>query len=373
MKRKTIPYILIAVMLAGLVTGCTTGSAASSWPGLAADSDQVYVSYGTGLFAVDATNGSQVWSYPPEPSSAVQFFAPAAVEGDLLVVGDYANSLYGISAKNGVKSWTFDGADDKYIGGALIAQGKVYAPNADAYLYALDENGDLLWRFAAQGPNWSKPVSDGQKLYFASMDHFLYALELNYPTSALAADEGGARTLVAEAFWSADLRAAVVSEPALSANGELLIAANLAGEVFAVSSADGSVQWVYNADGTLGSIWTAPLVLGEAVFLADDEGRIFALDVASGQTLWPAHFGAGSAVIGGAVAFGDYAAFPTAAGKLIIINADKETQPAFTLEGELYTLPVSRAGKLFLAVISKEKLLVALDENGREFWTFKPQ
>ena len=52
-------------------------------------------------------------------------------------------------------------------------------------------------------------------LYLASMDHYLYALDLNYDTSSLEVDEAGSRTLVAEPLWSLDLGAAVAANPVL--------------------------------------------------------------------------------------------------------------------------------------------------------------
>ena len=371
-KRKLFLTFLLAI-LAGLLVGCTAVGTSTSWPGLAANEKQLVISYGPQLYAVDAINGSRLWSFPPEKSNAVAFYAPAALNDDLLVVGDYSHTLYGVGLANGIARWTFDAAKDKYVGGALIEQDRVYAPNADHYLYALDLNGVLQWRFKTQQTNWSTPVTDGEKLYFASMDHFLYALNLDYPVSALTTDAEGARTLVVDPVWSVDLRAAMVTSPTLTTDGQLLIAANLAGEVFAVSTKDGAIQWKYNGEGKLGSIWTKPLIIADAVFLADDQGNIFALDVISGKALWPAAFEAGSTIIGAAVAVDDYAAFPTQAGKVIFINTEKQTQPALTIAGELITQPIFQNGKLFLAVVSKEKLLVALDENGREFWTFKPE
>ena len=38
-------------------------------------------------------------------------------------------------------------------------------------------NGKLLWRYDTGDAIWAEPVTDGESIYVASMDHFLYALD----------------------------------------------------------------------------------------------------------------------------------------------------------------------------------------------------
>ncbi len=55
------------------------------------------------------------------------------------------------------------------IGGVLVANNMIYAPNADYNLYALDLKGQLQWTFAADQSIWGAPVSDGTNVYFGTL------------------------------------------------------------------------------------------------------------------------------------------------------------------------------------------------------------
>jgi outer membrane protein assembly factor BamB len=372
MKKNLFSITLLVVLLSVFLGGCTSAGVASSWPGLSVTDGVAYVTYGAEVYAVDIKNGNLVWRYPPEPDKAVTYFTSPAIANDVVIVGNYSNGLEAINTKNGVKIWGFDQADDRYIGGALIYGGKIYAPNADSYLYVLDENGSLLWRFKAQKANWTTPVTNGDLLFLSSMDHSLYALDLDYPDTALALDEDGARTLVSEPIWSVDLGAAIFAEPSIGDDGKLFVG-TLGGEFYAVNATNGKILWSFDADGELGSVWGPAVLQEDTVLFGDEKGKIYALSAENGNEIWPTAYAADSSIIGGGAVLPEGIGFPTIGGKLIVINKEGQTLPVISLEGSIYSKPIFVDGKQIIAMIYSDHLLIALDENGREYWRFKPE
>ena len=257
MKKSFTLVGFLIILIGVLLSGCTSSAGiATSWPGLAVSDEVAYVAFGDGVYAVSIQNGNKIWSYPAEPNKKVMYFATPAISNDMVVVGNYNNELKAINSKNGLEQWGFNGADDRYIAGALIYDGKIYAPNADSYLYVLDKDGELLWRFKTQKANWAAPVTNGKLLFLASMDHSLYALDLDYQDDDLVRDEDGARTLVGKPIWSVDLGAAIFAEPLISDSGEQLFIGTLGGRFYSVDATNGKILWSFNAEGESDDVWS---------------------------------------------------------------------------------------------------------------------
>lgn len=369
MKKKSILVILLILIGASILAGCTgSAGAASSWPGVTVDEDLALVSYGYQIYALNTQNGSKVWTYPAEQDRKIMFYAPAAVANGTVLVGDYANSLHAINRSNGVSKWVFDGADSRYIASVLVANGNVYAPNADGKLYVLTEDGMLNWVFETQGPNWSQPVADENFVYLASMDHKVYALQSNYEASQLSTDENGNKTLVSEPVWELDLGTAVVSDPLL-VDGNMYVG-TLDGKLFKINTADGAIVWVYEDGSEVSSIWTKPVLMDGLVFFATESGDIYALNAEDGNEAWAAPLSTNAQIVGDGVIINDTVAFGTTEGELVIVDKDQNKSPSLTKEGSIYTSPIFEDGKLFLTLVGGDNLVFALDENGRQFWAF---
>ena len=78
--------------------------------------------------------------------------------------------------QTGQSTWQFTGAHDRWIGGALVVDKMIYAPNADYRLYALNLQGILQWSFEADQSIWCTPVSDGTNVYFGTLGRKVYAV-----------------------------------------------------------------------------------------------------------------------------------------------------------------------------------------------------
>lgn len=371
MKKKITLLVIGFLVMALLVSGCTTVGLATSWPGLGHTAQLSYLAFGNFVYAVKNSDGSLAWKYPQDARRETSFFAAPAFENNLVVFGDYKKNLYGVDAATGQEKWVFSEAGDKYVGSSLIKNGIIYAPNADGHLYALDVNGKLLWRFKTGKANWSTPVSDGTNLYLSSMDHFVYALKLSYTQDEIGADELGKRIAIQKPLWSTDLKTAIFGSPVLSNNGRLY-AATLGGELFALETSNGNVLWTYSAAGKLKDVWSSPVVVDDVVMVADSKGSVYAVDASSGAEKWLNPFESGAAVIGGGVSLGGKAALVTTGGKFLILNIDGSESWSKTFPQPIYTPPIVDGEEIYLASTGQNYLLSKIDLNGREFWSFNP-
>lgn len=372
MNNKTIRLIILTLLTTVLISGCTGSSAASasSWPGITLNDGQGFLAYGTQVYALDLKNGSLLWNYPAEGSSKVQFYAAPEVDDNFVIVGDYTSTLYGLDRQSGAEKWQFTEAEDRYIASSLLYNGTVYAPNTDYVLYALDENGKLLWQFKTSGPNWSKPVTDGNTLYLTSMDHYLYALNLSYSAAELTADENGGKTLVAAPVWNLDLGTAVVSNPVLEDG--ILYVGTVNGVLYAIDVESHSVLWQFKEEDEFASIWGTPVLTSDAIFFGDESGNLYALDKADGSTLWPSPFAAGSSLISSGVAVDDKAVFAASDGKIFSIDSSKEPKTLTTVDAVLYA-PLGYADEKIITVpASSDALVEALNTDGNQVWTYLP-
>ncbi|MBM3138104.1 MAG: hypothetical protein FJZ98_07945 [Chloroflexi bacterium] len=370
-NQKKLFIVILGLLIAGLVSGCAgAAGAASSWPGVAVDGETGFIAYGSQIFAINTRNGSLQWQYPAEADTKIQFYAAPAMTEDTVYAGSYANTLAAINRSNGVEEWVFSGASDRYIGAPLAVNDNVYAPNSDKFLYALNTNGDLLWKFETAGPIWTQPLSDGTNLYVASMDHFVYGLNLEYPANSLDVDKNGSRTLVSSPLWKTNLRTAVVADPVLF-NGSIFVA-TIDGHLHSIDAASGRLNWTFTNGEGYRAVWGSMVVTEEAVFFGDNDGNIFAVSPVTGEPVWAAPYSAGASMTPGGVLTDKGPLFINEEGRVFIIDIDQNPQPVVSLNTTIYSSPVIAEGRVLVAPATREKLISAIDLNGNEIWSFIP-
>jgi len=365
--RKSILFLSGIIALIAL-TGCV-GAGTTGWAGAAIEGNSLFISYGS-VYALDGATGKEIWRFPSPANNSIAIYTPAAITPDLVVVGGFNHVLYGINPDNGSEKWAFTGAKDQYIGGILNSGTNYYAPNNDWHIYAVDNNGSLLWKFSAKAANWSKPVSDGNFVFLASMDHNLYALKTEYSQNELAVEKDGLKTVVSTPVWSAALGGAAVMEPVLE-NGVLYVG-TLAGTVKAINSTNGAEIWTYGDSGSIASIWSKPAVKDGILFFADEKGKIYALDAMSGKPVWDTPYSSENVIIAGAAVTPDGIVFSTKTGKSILINASKQVKELITMQGAIYSTPIFSADRLILIPVNNQYLAAAIKLDGTQLWNFVP-
>ncbi len=369
LNRLALPTLLLALLL----SAC--GAAPSeSWSGVTLSESgatpTLYIANNTHLYALDPANGALRWQAPPKdergfleglfsPSAGINLgaiHADPALADNLLILTSFNKSVYALNADSGELEWTFTGPTDRLIAPATVYENTVYVASADNFLYALDLEGKLKWKFETKAGLWGAALPTAERIYVPSLDHNLYAVDAN-----------------GKQLWAASLNGALAGAPALSADQKIVFVGTLSDALYALDAATGQVRWTANADGW---VWGAPLVVEDTVYFADFEGSVYSVNADEGETIWKTQI---DGLVRGS---------PALASETLIIAAD---------EGVVYALDPADGSKKWekviddqnadrllaspvivddLAVIvplNADQLVYALSlDNGQVKWTFKP-
>jgi outer membrane protein assembly factor BamB len=223
-----------------------------------------------------------------------------------------------------------DGSAPQFHGELLLLHDRVVVPtdaDPEGHLYAFDRgSGDLLWKLASDGGFATTPMLvDGR-----------------------------------------------------------IVAVSARGEVGAVDPTSGDVLWREAPAGVLEPLpfIPSPAYAGDRLFIADNTGRVFALDAATGATLWQKALGARASttldVVGNTLVLG------TIGGSTHWIATDSgATKHRVHLkEGHPYGMPIVASPLLFVLAAGEKGNLIALDatsgairwkqETPKEWTTYRP-
>jgi outer membrane protein assembly factor BamB len=260
-----------------------------------ADGLVYFVSSAGSLAAIDATNGQPRWVHAVEherrfeaqnlhgygptsqtiPDAWDMFVSSPAVSGGRVFFGSGDGNVYAIDAKSGVLQWKFPTGDVVHASPA-VADGIVYVGSYDGRFYALDANtGQAKWTFQGgldpaihnqQGFQSSPAVVDGV-VYVGSRDAHVYAIDAatgrkkwDYPTSK---------------SW-------VNATPAVR-NGLVYAATSDSSRFFALDGRTGRLRFNFDAKAY---VFSSPALAGGLAYFGSHNGRLYAVDAATGQLAW---------------------------------------------------------------------------------------
>jgi eukaryotic-like serine/threonine-protein kinase len=351
MKKSHILLIIIFIGLTLLMSACVPGPRVTGSPGLSIADDAVYVAYGNFVFSLDATSGNINWGYPEKASNKVIFYAPPLVTENSVYIGDLANDFHKLDRSSGQEQWVFTGAKGFYLGQAAEMNGVVYAPNNDGSLYAIGDDGGLLWSFVTRHYLWSQPQVTEGRIYIGSMDHFVYAISTS-----------------GEEIWSTELSGAVTGAPLLNKDGSILYAGSLGNQMYALDTNSGEPIWTFDAEQ---SVWGTSILVDGNLLFSDDSGTIYALDAETGTTVWQTEY-VGN-IVGGLTSIGDGFVITTKEG--VIKAYDFEGNPIWesSLDGEIYQAPVAGSDFLIAGTIKGDNLVYGFNLTGVQLWSTTPE
>ena len=359
MNLKKLFILTAAIMLSALLSGCSASAMGSnSWPGLSASDETAYLANGSFVYALNLSNGSMAWQYPADKADAKEsYFADPVLseDGQLLIASSGANqSLTSLNPANGTLYWTFSDAEGVWIASPLVVDGTVYAPNTDGKLYALDLNGNFLWAKHIGGALWSQPVSDGNLLYITSLDHYLYAFDMQKK----------------EVVWNVDLGGAILGAVSLDSNGQLYLG-SFDAALTAIDSKSHELVWETPIKGWL---WDAPALDADTLYVGDLEGYFHAINTTDGSENWDA-FQPNGPIIGSPLITDDFVVIGTESGNAYAIDSEGSIIWQQLIGGQLYTNPVQGGELLIFAPMETETdvAIVALDLDGKQVWQFTPE
>ena len=319
------------------------------------------------IYALNSTNGEKNWNYT---TIGKVFPSPAVVDGVVydgsavipppsgFPVGEPSASipkgaLYALNATNGVQLW-------KYVpGGSIpggygvsscptVVGGVVYFGSLDDNIYALNAaTGGKLWNYTTDGFVWSLAVADGV-IYVDSSDNTMYALNAtngdklwNCITGTELISYGG----VIYPIWSS---------PAIV--GGVVYVCSDNGTVFALNAESGMLLWNYTPyiEVDANAIWSSPTVVNGVIYGSLD-GNIYALNATNGVKIWnttngefDTSYSTSPAVVGGVIYVSSYGSL--ANGSFCALNAiDGDQLWNFTTSSYQTTSPAFFDGVVYAA------------------------
>jgi outer membrane protein assembly factor BamB len=213
-------------------------------------------------------------------------FAQTTFHGNNARTGVYESA--GPKQLGGIK-WTFK-TGGPIVASPAIADGVVYIPSMDKYLYAIDqETGKEKWKYKSSMPIASSPAVAGGLLYFVSSAGGLGALdtasgkikwvlpteyERKFEARNLHGSPPASQTIP-------DVWDIFTSSPAV-ANGKVYFGSG-DGNVYAADAQTGLLQWKFT---TKDVVHASPAVVGNTVYIGSWDSYLYAIDAETGQERW---------------------------------------------------------------------------------------
>jgi len=370
-QRIRVIGAVAALSLLGLVlSACGSAQVAENWPGLTLADGTLYVISGAPqqVYMLDAETGTQKATFiPAGEQKGAPYWSPVAVGGGLAFVG-FAEpqsglaGLYAFDPETGQEQWHV-AAESLIIPAPAYADGVVYFGSSDGRVYAVDVESHALkpgWSFQAEEAIWASPLVYEGRVYVAAKDHNLYALN---------AESG-------EVIWKHDVGGAMAAQPIIE-DGILYIGAFDGGlHAVHVDSGEPVEGFAFQAENW---IWSEPLLIGDHLYTTSLDGKLYALDPATGAVLPPYPFD--SSEIGGSqdtlraapVQAGEYIVVAAESGRVIAVQdaVSRWVWPGGTPVAGALTTPVVSDGTIYVVLMNGQ--VQTLDaENGTQGWTFSP-
>jgi len=366
MRKKLIIVTMIlfgAVFLSACAGGAVRGM---SWPGLAADGKTAYLADGPFVYAVNLSDGTELWRYPGSRNGKLTFYSTPAITPDGLVIVGSAGTDHSLIALNPadinpdtkapVEAWKFSGAKDHWVAAPLVVNNKLFAVNSDGYLYILDlQDGQSVKDAKAvklDGRLWSQPTTDGERVYVTSLDHSVIAVN--------------AETY--EVVWHEDLGGAVPGSAVLSADGMLYVG-SLASKLEKFDPTTGNHQSVLDAENW---VWSTPSLDGDTLYFGDVDGNIYSFNTSTGKLNWKPVKPDGP-ITASPLVQNDHILIATESGSIFAVGNDGKVLWTQQVGGKIYTTPVAAGDLTIVSPLETDFYLAALDANGRQVWKFTPK
>jgi eukaryotic-like serine/threonine-protein kinase len=211
--------------------------------------------------------------------------------------GDPAHTASGSSSAprqlKGVK-WRFP-TGDRIVSSPVYRDGVIYIGSDDGNVYAVDAaSGRQRWARPTRGPVSSTPAATADTVYALSYDGRLYALDAGTGAVRWSFATGGERRFEARhlhGFLPAnqtflDPFDVFLSSPTV-VDGVVYFGSG-DGKVYAVDAASGELRWSF-ATGDV--VHASPAVAGGVVYVGSWDGDFYAIDAATGKERWRFHGG----------------------------------------------------------------------------------
>jgi outer membrane protein assembly factor BamB len=282
MKQPKILFLVVIIaLLPLLLVSCSIlggASVSGGWAGTTFRDGIIYVGTRDGrVVAINASTGSQNWSYPIDPPAAI--YTTPIVAGDLVYIGTYSGQVYALTIAQGTDRWVYPrtGSMGGIVGRPVVANETIYVSSSDGRVYALDTTfGDFKWTWPplAEKPLaeklWTSPAVVGNALYISTFDGYIYSLST----------ETGASL-----NWSFKSVAGFASSPVV--DGDTIYVGSFDRHLYAIEIGSNASVWMFPQGKPAGNwFWASPVVSEGVVYAGCLDGRLYAINATTGQELW---------------------------------------------------------------------------------------
>jgi len=240
------------------------------------------------LVAIDVASGNRIWSFVSEPDddrSGGGSGGGAAVDGGRVYFATGYGQLVALDAATGKEIWRFQMSAPARSGPA-VAQGRIFATTIDNQTHALDAaTGRRIWQHAGISESAgfigaASPVVDGSTVLVGYSSGELFALRAE-SGRVLWSDTLSGVNRTGQVSAMADIR----GRPAVD-RGRVYVSTQ-SGRTVALDLRTGTRVWEQEI-GSLGQPWVA----GDYVFVMGVDGEIACLQRRDGRAVWVASLGA---------------------------------------------------------------------------------
>ncbi|MEZ4425526.1 MAG: PQQ-binding-like beta-propeller repeat protein [Gemmatimonadota bacterium] len=323
----------------------------------------VWVGGGDGaLYRVRLSDGHVVWRHdlgrPVQAAPAVddQTVYAVDVDGAISAVGRDDGALRWHVRVGPALPWAWGGEGWDYLGSSPVVVGHTLVAGAgDGVVRAVDtRSGEVLWSVATGGRVRSSPaVADGV-VYVGSADGIVRALRLEDGSEVWSFRTEG-HTLDSAAFGFD--RRTVTGGPTVV--GDRVLVGSRDARMYALDRATGRTLWAEDDSSSAWVIATPAVVDGRVIFGRSSSAKVQALSLVDGALLWEA--AAGALVFSSATVAGGTAFLTTGGGALLALDAATgERRWSRRLDGPSWTTPALADG--VLVVGTDAGTLLALEE-----------
>jgi outer membrane protein assembly factor BamB len=377
--RKKILFVTIMLLAVMLLSGCV-GS--TTWPGLSVASEVAYLANTSAVHAIDVTSGKELWSFAGEKSGGLAIFGgspklfvttPVVTEDGLVIIVSSGNdhAMFAVDPNDiadpqkpspGI-AWKFTDAKGHWIAAPLVVGDRLFAPNSDGNIYVLDLQDGKSVKQAIKviepfseseeqaGRLWAQPVTDGKYIFVTSLDHSIFAIDLE----------------TYKIVWHEDLGGAVPGSMVLGSDGMLYVG-SLAKQLEKFDPATGNHEPVLDTNGW---IWGTPIADGDNIYFSDVDGYFYSYNTKTASLNWePVQ--PDSAITASPLVYNDGVLLVTESGNVYFVDGagDVKLWHGAPDKGKAYTTPVSAGGYVLVSYIESDYYLIALDDEGDQKWTF---
>lgn len=291
--------------------------------------------------------GEGEWVYPQKGKLGSIYATPVPSQGKVYVA-TFEGKIFALDMKTGREGWS-RALGDSIIGSPVVV-GKRLLVASGENLFALDsETGGDLWQkpFKAKGRIWASPIIKEDIIYITSMDRSLYALDF---TGRL--------------LWRFETEGAFVTSPLLVE--DTIFIASFDRNIYAIDRVSGVLKW--ESPFKAGHWFWTPLIFAEGkVFAGALDKNFYAIEAKSGKLIWQKSFPSppSSATIEGGIII-----LATAEGKIYGLDLETGEKRWFPFNVLSPVAPLF-AHKGVVYAHAQDGILYALDVGtGKLLWSF---